>query len=1088
MTKASAFARVVSSCVAAALLIAAPGLPAYAAAATIVLPVSPLSAAPAAAASAVAAPALSFDAAAAAPLGSVLSLPALAAAPAAIPAPAAALAAAAAPALGAPAAAERPSALDSARAAAPSDQSRPAPSGETVFDGAVSAAADGPEIDGPRAPAGRTRVTFTLSLDAKKETVQSALNRLRLYYGFSAEAVPTPVDGKALVTGSVPVSTFLSLARAPGVLDFKALPGAPAPVNGSPSGLGGARVVMAAAPAERPAPFVAATRLVAELELLAKENPAKAQAQAIAYLEGRRETRREVRLAALDVLDARPLADVLPFYRKTLALFAETRVQKAKADGSDAIFYIQRAILNRLASESAAVKADAALLALMKTSYADRNPSVRLAAAKALRAAGVDPGPENEYLPATTSIVLTRVAVDPNGIPGVDEPNRVGTNPAAKSAAPAVKKSFLSRWKYSLIALAVAASLGLGALYYRSTHASVEPSATAAYSSQAGPAGSRYSGLPFMRALPGSDETTVQVEAPKEPTDKQLLQQIANSSERLADAQERTARALEAQAAAQKAAQLAAQQSAFRGILMSIGMMVLSALIFIGLFAFLPKIFKSLGRASNGGMSADTEAKTFTDKPTQRLSDVEGIDESLVEVQEILDAQRDVARYLRMGAKAPKGLLLEGPPGTGKTLLARALAGETNSAFFSVSGSDFIELFVGMGARRVRELIEAAAGHKPAIVFIDEIDAVGKARGNGGIGGGGESEREQTINALLTGMDGFDNSGGIIFVAATNRADTLDPALLRPGRFDRRIFVGKPHMGGRKAIATLYSADKRLSPDLDLGFVARRTAGLAGADIKNIMNEAALQAIRRGADAIETQDVDEAIDRGTIGAKRNLPMPEKLKKRVAYHEAGHVLANMLNENVEVRQKVTKFTIVPHGSAALGFAEMAPEEGDKYLYELEELEARIDHALGGMIAEKMIFGKTQEIPEEYSPHRRPEWSTGPGSDLESATNVAREMVQRLGMGEKTGLAVTAPDQRDPYGRSPFGDIVAAKTWVEVNKILEASYARVTARLKRNRHVLEALAQAVLKKETLIGEEIEKLVADAVPVPPPPAPKR
>jgi cell division protease FtsH len=435
-----------------------------------------------------------------------------------------------------------------------------------------------------------------------------------------------------------------------------------------------------------------------------------------------------------------------------------------------------------------------------------------------------------------------------------------------------------------------------------------------------------------------------------------------------------------------------------------------------------------------------------------------------------------------MGAKAPKGILFEGPPGTGKTLMARALAGETNSAFFAVSGSDFVELFVGMGARRVRELITKAANHKPAIVFIDEIDAVGKARGSGGMSGSND-EREQTINALLTAMDGFDNSGGIIFVAATNRADTLDPALLRPGRFDRKIYVGKPHMGGREAIATIHAKDKRLAPELDLTYLARRTAGLAGADIQNIMNEAALQAIRRGADAIGMEDVDEAVDRGTIGAKRSLPMPEALKKRVAYHEAGHVLANLLNENEEVRQKVTKFTIVPHGSGALGFAEMGSEEGDKYLYTKEELEARIDHALGGLVAEKLIFGKTQDIPEEYATNRRAEWSTGPGSDLEVATNIARTMVQTLGMGKGTGLAVTAPDRRDPMGRAPFGDDVAAKTWVEVNAILEASYARVTARLTRNRHVLEALTQAVLKKETLIGGEIEDVVREARPVPPP-----
>jgi cell division protease FtsH len=342
----------------------------------------------------------------------------------------------------------------------------------------------------------------------------------------------------------------------------------------------------------------------------------------------------------------------------------------------------------------------------------------------------------------------------------------------------------------------------------------------------------------------------------------------------------------------------------------------------------------------------------------------------------------------------------------------------------------------------------------------------------------------------MTGMDGFDNSGGVIFVAATNRSDTLDPALLRPGRFDRKIFVGKPHMGGREAILTIHAGPtgagpaKRLAPEVDLRLIARRTANLAGADLANVMNEAALLAIRRGADAIETQDLDEAVDRGTIGAKRSLPMPPALKRRIAYHEAGHVLANMLNEDPAMRKKVNKFTIVPHGSGALGFAEIGDEEGDKYLYTREELEARIDHALGGLVAEKLVFGKPERIPEEFSP----DWSTGPGSDLEVATRTARYMVERLGMGASTGFAVTAPDQNDPFGRGFGGDRVAERNWREVNKILAASYKRVTARLKRNRHVLEALTQAVLAKETLIGQEVDDVVRKAGPVdaPPPASP--
>jgi len=736
-------------------------------------------------------------------------------------------------------------------------------------------------------------------------------------------------------------------------------------------------------------------------------------------------------------------------------------VQNAKAAGSDSVWYIQRSVLLRYAREAEALKSSEAVVSAAKDQYKDRNASVRLAAAAALRAMGTDPGPENEYLDPAATVVAA-----PAEVHEVDAPREA---PPVKQPE---KKSFFSRWKYALVGLAAVAMIGIVSLEYRSIS---HPAPTPAPIVQTLPQGtvSSISGLPTL----GSGRLTLPEAKPSEPTERQILEQNNRALEQIAQAENRIAAAQEAIANSQKGG----------GFMSSIISMIMSAVIFMGIFWLFGKFFKGGlggmgGGAGNDKMTASTEAKTDVEKPTQRFSDIEGIDESLVDVQETLDYLKDPARFVRMGAKAPKGILFEGPPGTGKTLMARALAGETNSAFFAVSGSDFVELFVGMGARRVRELITKAANHKPAIVFIDEIDAVGKARGSGGMSGSND-EREQTINALLTAMDGFDNSGGIIFVAATNRADTLDPALLRPGRFDRKIYVGKPHMGGREAIATIHAKDKRLSPELDLGYLARRTAGLAGADVQNIMNEAALQAVRRGADSIGMEDIDEAIDRGTIGAKRSLPMPEALRRRIAYHEGGHVLANLLNEDESVIQPVNKFTIVPHGSAALGFAEMGSEEGDKYLYTKEELEARIDHALGGLVAEKLIFGKTVDIPEEYATNRRAEWSTGPGSDLEVATNIARTMVQTLGMGAATGLAVTAPNRNDPLGRSPFGDEVAAKTWVEVNKILEASYARVTARLTRNRHVLEALAQGVLKKETLIGEEITEIVRKAGPVGPP-----
>ena len=812
---------------------------------------------------------------------------------------------------------------------------------------------------------------------------------------------------------------------------------APAPPAGdgpdgrAPSPFGAVAALRAESRSAAPEPFVAATRRVAELERLAKNDPEKARTLAVEYLDGDRETRREVRIAALRVLEAFPLAAVLPFYRKTLALWADSKAQAMKAAGDDRGWYIQRAILLRLGRGAADWKADEDVAAQVKASYKDRNPSVRLAAAAALRGMGVEPGPEVEYpKPAARWARLDFGPDAPEWAPA-------GTEGAAKK-----KKN----WTFYHIAALWVMVVGLS---FTTAHAVTSGSPH--------PAPPPVQQMQQVDAAPAKPEPPAASAAARQ---TELLQKIAQSQERVAQAQERSAQAQEAQLAAAKNA------SGF-GV---VGM-IINAAIFIGLFLLASRLLMGrMGGGAAGGPNIATAVKASTDKPAERFSDIEGLDESLVDVQETLDYLRDPARFTRMGGRAPKGILFEGPPGTGKTLMARALAGETNSSFFAVSGSDFVEIYVGVGARRVRELIEAAAKHKPAIVFIDEIDAVGKTRGRGMPGS--DSEREQTINALLTAMDGFNDSDGVLFVAATNRADTLDPALLRPGRFDRKIYVGKPHMGGREAIAAIHAEGKRLAPELDLAYVARRTAGLAGADIESIMNEAALQALRRGADAIAMEDVDEAIDRGTIGAKRSLPMSDQIKERVAYHEAGHVLANLLNENVEARQKVNKFTIIPHGSGALGFAEMGSEEGDKYLHTREELEARIDHALGGLVAEKLVFGKPEKISAE--------WSTGPGSDLETATNLARAMVQTLGMGEETGLAVTAPNPQDPMGRLPFGERVAERTWREVNKILDASRRRVTERLTRNRHVLEALAQAVLRKETLIGGEIEDIIREAGPV--------
>lgn len=887
--------------------------------------------------------------------------------------------------------------------------------------GAAHAAAAHVAVPAPFAGAGRPVVVLPALAPnlAPSISVAPALAAPSL---MTPSALPAPVAAARAASPATMFPGAASVAPEPRASMASAGEGAAAPNDAEPSlrpasFFDGQRPGAAAGSAREP--FVPATRVVAELEKLAQTDAEKGFSRALALLVDGAETRREVKLAALRVLDAHPISRLLPLYASALRSVAPKAVQDRKAAGIDSAWYIQRTMILRLAREPEAVKASPEALEALKAAYRDRNPSVRLAAAEGLRRAGVEPGPEASY----------------------SEP--APPRAAASSRAEAPQKP--ARWKMRVM-LGVSLAMLAAAVY------------TTVDSVKRAPA-PRPAAVQVVPGSPAAAPPVARAEKPGSPEERS-----ARAAERAAQAAERVAKSIEAQTAAQK--------NASTSLLGGLFGMIFNAAIFVGIFMLISRLISKRGAQSPGGLSASTSAKTNVEKPLQRFTDVEGVDESLVEVREIVDFLRDPARFKRLGARAPKGVLLEGPPGTGKTLLARALAGETDSAFFALSGSDFVELFVGMGARRVRELFEKARGHRPAVIFIDEIDAMGKARG--GAASGSNDEREQTINALLTAMDGFDNSGGIIVVAATNRADTLDPALLRPGRFDRKIHMGAPHMGGREAILTIHAKDKRLSPDLDLRYVARRTAGLAGADLANILNEAALQAVRRGADAVGLADIDEAVDRGTIGAKRSLPMSEALKRRIAYHESGHVLANLLNEDPEVRQPVNKFTIVPHGSGALGFAEMGSAEGDAYLYTRAQLEAKLDHALGGLVAEKLVFGKTEPVPGD--------WSTGPGSDLEYATNIARAMVQTLGMGRDTGLAVTAPDRRDPLGRAPFGETVAAKTWEEVNSLLSASEKRVTERLQRNRHVLEALTRTVLEKETLIGEEIQDVVRKAGPVPP------
>ncbi|BDG62043.1 ATP-dependent zinc metalloprotease FtsH [Caldinitratiruptor microaerophilus] len=454
---------------------------------------------------------------------------------------------------------------------------------------------------------------------------------------------------------------------------------------------------------------------------------------------------------------------------------------------------------------------------------------------------------------------------------------------------------------------------------------------------------------------------------------------------------------------------------------------------------------------------------TPDDKRRVTFDDVAGIDEVKEELQEIVDFLKHPKRYLELGARIPKGVLLYGAPGTGKTLLARAVAGEAGVPFFSISGSDFVEMFVGVGASRVRDLFEQAKKNSPCIVFIDEIDAVGRMRGAGY--GGGHDEREQTLNQLLVEMDGFGVNEGIIVMAATNRPDVLDPALLRPGRFDRHIVIDRPDLNGRKAIFKVHARGKPLDDDVDLEVLAKRTPGFTGADIANLMNEAALLAARKRKRKISMEDLEQAIDRVMAGGpeKRSRIISEREKRITAYHEAGHALvAAVLPHN----DPVHKVTIIPRGRA-LGLTYMLPVE-DRYINSKPELMDRMAYALGGRAAEEIVFG---------------DLTSGAQSDIEWVTNIARRMVTEWGMSEKLGPLTfgTKPEEvflgRDIARQRNYSEEVAALIDEEVRALVTQAHERALEVLRRHRRVLEKLAAALLEKETLEGAELEAILNEA-----------
>ncbi|MCH1866145.1 ATP-dependent zinc metalloprotease FtsH [Nocardioides sp. CFH 31398] len=487
------------------------------------------------------------------------------------------------------------------------------------------------------------------------------------------------------------------------------------------------------------------------------------------------------------------------------------------------------------------------------------------------------------------------------------------------------------------------------------------------------------------------------------------------------------------------------QPSVFGSLLLTL----LPILLIVALFLF---FFNQMQGGGRGVMQfAKSKAKLISkDMPKSTFADVAGCEEAIEELGEIKEFLSEPAKFQAVGAKIPKGVLLYGPPGTGKTLLARAVAGEAGVPFYSISGSDFVEMFVGVGASRVRDLFEQAKENAPAIVFIDEIDAVGRHRGAGM--GGGHDEREQTLNQLLVEMDGFDVRGGVILIAATNRPDVLDPALLRPGRFDRQIQVDAPDLKGRHKILEVHSRGKPIADGIDLMSVARRTPGFTGADLANVLNEAALLTARDNAKRITNEALDEAIDRVIAGPQRRTRlMSEKEKLITAYHEGGHALVAAAMPTTD---PVHKVTILPRGRA-LGYTMVLPDE-DKYSQTRSEMLDKLAYMLGGMAAEALIFHDV---------------TSGAGNDIDKATNLARAMVTQYGMTERLGAVKLGSDNSEPFlGRDmghsrDYSEQTAAAVDEEVKKLLATAHQEAYDALERNRDVLDALVLALLDKETL-----------------------
>jgi cell division protease FtsH len=487
---------------------------------------------------------------------------------------------------------------------------------------------------------------------------------------------------------------------------------------------------------------------------------------------------------------------------------------------------------------------------------------------------------------------------------------------------------------------------------------------------------------------------------------------------------------------------------------------VVPVALFVGIWFF---IFRRLGQAQGGFMQVgQSKAKIYVEKDIKvTFADVAGVDEAKEELREVIEFLKTPEKFTKLGGKIPKGILLVGPPGTGKTLLARAVAGEAGVTFFSISGSEFVEMFVGVGAARVRDLFEQAKGKAPCIIFIDELDALGKARG---VGPMAHEEREQTLNQLLVEMDGFDPRVGVILMAATNRPEILDPALLRAGRFDRHVTVDRPDKKGRLDVLRVHAKKVALSPEADLEQIAAMTPGFSGADLANVINEAALLAVRRGKDQVGLSELQEAVERVIAGLeKKNRVLNKMEKERVAFHETGHALVAL---SIPGSDQVQKISIIPRGVAALGYTLQLPTE-DRFLMTKSELENKVAVLLGGRIAEETIFGEA---------------STGAQNDLVKATDIAKSMVKAYGMSEKLGT-ITLERERQPQflqlpvasEKGDYSEETAREIDCEVRRIVDEQYGRVRRLLEERKPALQQGAQLLLEREVITGAELKAIMA-------------